>query len=113
MLMKKSKQDLVEQYLQLLADATDVRNTGDNIDAAADTADTTAATEKILASLNSLADSDTGNPISIDSKLEILDGMKKRAEGTECVEGKLLMAIDALKHKVEHDFQEQYERYYG
>ena len=117
---KKSKADLVEQYLQILLLA-------DNDLAAKN--DLNVAAERILASLNSLADSDTGNPISIDGKIEILDLMKKRAQAQQQEQQSrqqqvqqqnasvnLLVAIgiiDRLKNRIEHDFQEQYQKYYG
>ena len=80
--------------------------------------DLNVAAERILASLNSLADSDTGNPISIDGKIEILDLMKKRAQAQQQAQqqntnGSLLAVIDSIKNRLETEFQEQYQRYYG
>ena len=136
---KKSKADLVEQYLQILiladngANNVAAVNSGINDAAAAAKNDLNVAEERVLASLNSLADSDTGNPISIDGKKEILDLMKKRAQAQQQEQEQqsrqqqqqtqqqnasvnLLVAIgiiDRLKNRIEHDFQEQYQKYYG
>ena len=126
---KKSKADLVEQYLKILTD---------DVTGADGAAGSDSAAERVLASLNSLADSDTGNPISIDGKKEILDLMKKRAQQEQEQQSRqqqqtqqqsqqqqtqqqnanvnllvVIGIIDRLKNRIEHDFQEQYQKYYG
>ena len=144
---KKSKADLVEQYLKILTD---------DVTGADGAAGSDSAAERVLASLNSLADSDTGNPICIDSKKEISDLMKKRAQAQQQAQqqntngivppikcskkikvifidrttffdknlkiffqlfnrlgNSLLAVIDSIKNRLETEFQEQYQRYYG
>ena len=111
MLTKKSKEDLIEYYLEMLSEQAEETGQAGQAEQAEGN-----AAKKVLASLNSLADSDTGNPISINGKIEILDGMKKRAQqqhSTSGTSGNLLVTIDNLKHRIERDFQEQYQKYYG
>ena len=110
---KKSKEELVDYYLGMLTEQAEEspKDTQKESPKGENVIEENA--EKILASLNSLADSDTGNPISIDGKIEILDLMKKRAQAQQNTNGSLLAVIDSIKNRLETEFQEQYQRYYG
>lgn len=119
---KKSKEELVDYYLGMLTEQAEEspkegqKDTQKESPKGENVIEENA--ERILASLNSLADSDTGNPISIDGKIEILDLMKKRAQAQQQAQqqntnGSLLAVIDSIKNRLETEFQEQYQRYYG